>query len=550
MSMKANLIDLVSDFRKIRKDKTNAKGVIAIIEGKEEEKLHKEFVIHQCPQLRESVLRSEKHKKDYKLDFTKVKVEEKTESIKPEVAEQILDFIYTGEIEIDENNVLEIYKASILLENEQLAFWCEDFIKESITNENVIGYIQVPWIRKNAVLFSTAMTRFEHNLSDIIHSKDRKWTLLPKEVIISILDSDNINIYSELDLFEMVINWIVHKLDGEKAREFRNLWRKRPRRMKENAKKMFKEDFLKRIRFPLMSKGELGSVDTFHIFTSGVIENLRKYATITTILPWLEDEAKKVKDEEKTKLENSLKNESPEEFRLPESAFKPRRFSSSKIDIPIQDKSDQSYNSTQIKDLIKDIEGVGKENFDNPIFSTKKDRFSVEQLHENCKDIKSSWFVFFTTDKNDIIMGFSTKGDYFSDDNSYYVHDDKSFIGVLQVDGTMLTKEQFKKYGLLELIKKDNNGNGHALIHAKDHGPIFGDYDIGISETLLSCYSHWGLEYLPYEFHDKNPYSSVLSNPRFWEMWFISDDKLEKKMGTFYSRKRHRIVDLKIFSKK
>ncbi|KAJ5075172.1 actin-binding protein ipp [Anaeramoeba ignava] len=506
--------------------------------------IHKPFLILQCPQLIPEIIEAENKKNKFTLDFTKIvenenEKETKYEPIKPEVVEQILDFIYTGEINISEQNVLDVHKASILLKNEQLDFWCEDFIKESFTDGNVIEYLQIPWIQKNPLLFSTGVTYLKHNLSDIIHSKDRKWKSLPKKIVDEIFDSENINITSELDLFEFAINWIIYQIDGENGRYFRNIWRDRPRELKEEGVKKFRENFLKKIRFPLMPKEEIESVDTFKILSKEVIQKLKDYIDISSKIPWLEGNYKEEKEKKRNVLINDLKTNV--DFKLPEKAFEVRKFDPKIKDLPKQENKEMKYDFGDLKKIFNN------ESFGNyqQIFSTKKDQFSIQNFRRNCEENKGKWFMIFTTTTNDIILAFSTITDYFKPEKeNYYIPDDSSFIAVLQVNGEKLTEDQLMKYGILYLKKKDQKNNC-ALIYSVNYGPVFGDHDLSISDTLLNCYCSWGFKYLPKEIN-----KPLFGNSKFWENWRVSKDEFLKKMGLFFSKTRHRIIDFQIFTEK
>ncbi|KAJ5075171.1 actin-binding protein ipp [Anaeramoeba ignava] len=552
MIAKPNFVDLISDFRKIRKEQTNT-ATIKVIESKKgnkiekETQIHKEFLIHQCPKLIPEIKEAENKKIKFTLDFTEIIENEngketKYEPIKPEVVEQILDFIYTGEININQQNVLDVHKASILLKNEQLDFWCEDFIKESFTDGNVIEYLQIPWIQKNPLLFSTAITYLEHNLSDIIHSQDRKWKTLPKQVVDEIFDSENINITSELDLFEFAINWINYQI-GENSRDFTNLLRKRPRKISDKIKQGFKKSFLKKIRFPLMPKEEIESVDTFKIFPQELIQKLKDYIDISSKIPWLEDNQKEEEEKKRDALINYFKSNADIDFQLPEKAFEVRKFSPKIKDLPKQENKEMKYDFGDLKKIFNN------ESFGNyqQIFSTKKDQFSIQNLRRNCEEIKGKWFMIFTTTTNDIILAFSTITDYLKSGKQdiNYIPDESSFIAVLQVNGEKLTEDQLMKYGILYFDKKEDQKNDYALIYSVNYGPVFGDYDLGVSDTLLNCYCYWGFKYLPKEINQ-----TLFGNSKFWENWRVSKDEFLKKMGLFFSKTRHRIIDFQIFTEK
>lgn len=59
--------------------------------------------------------------------------------INPQVLDQLMEFIYSGEIHIDQNNVQELIVAADMLELNEVVHGCTQYLKKELHPSNAIG---------------------------------------------------------------------------------------------------------------------------------------------------------------------------------------------------------------------------------------------------------------------------------------------------------------------------------------------------------------------------------------------------------------------------
>lgn len=59
--------------------------------------------------------------------------------INSEIMNLILDYIYTNEIKLNENNIYDILSASNRLQVLELVSLCENYLYEKLNSENILG---------------------------------------------------------------------------------------------------------------------------------------------------------------------------------------------------------------------------------------------------------------------------------------------------------------------------------------------------------------------------------------------------------------------------
>lgn len=60
-------------------------------------------------------------------------------AISPKILEIIINFIYSGEVNISQNNVLELFIAADMLELHEVAKGCSEFLIKELHSINAIG---------------------------------------------------------------------------------------------------------------------------------------------------------------------------------------------------------------------------------------------------------------------------------------------------------------------------------------------------------------------------------------------------------------------------
>ncbi|KPM05331.1 actin-binding protein ipp-like protein [Sarcoptes scabiei] len=127
----------------------------------------------------------------------------------PEAFETVLNYMYTGEIEIDSKNFQEIVQLSCLFQLSELIKYCKEFLIQNLSTSNCIGYLCLSdFYALNPVPF-VAKRFIENNFAEII--REEEFLELPANLFKSFLRSENLSINSEYQVLASTIRWIQHK---------------------------------------------------------------------------------------------------------------------------------------------------------------------------------------------------------------------------------------------------------------------------------------------------------------------------------------------------
>jgi len=144
--------------------------------------------------------------------------------------EELLKYIYTGEIELRHDNIRPIIAAANYLLITSLKDRCVRFLKKMLTPtnclsiENTAEQYNCEWLRTTATLY------IKENFLTIIATDEFKD--LPFEKLIELLGSDETRVDREEQIFEALMSWINHDLTKRRG---------------------FFADLIVHVRFPLMS---------------------------------------------------------------------------------------------------------------------------------------------------------------------------------------------------------------------------------------------------------------------------------------------------------
>ncbi|CAF3735659.1 unnamed protein product [Rotaria socialis] len=135
--------------------------------------------------------------------------------IKGDTMNLIIDFIYTHEITLNENNIYEILPATNQLQVLELFSLCENYLYQKLSPENAIGIREFASFFYCKNLSEKAEIYLLTNFIEISIKSD-EFLELDLEQIIHILNSDELNVRSEQAVFDAVIRWIDYRPDERK----------------------------------------------------------------------------------------------------------------------------------------------------------------------------------------------------------------------------------------------------------------------------------------------------------------------------------------------
>ncbi|CAF4350667.1 unnamed protein product, partial [Rotaria sp. Silwood2] len=135
--------------------------------------------------------------------------------INGDIMNLIIDYVYTREIKLNENNIYEILPAANQLQVLELFFLCEKYLYEKLNPENVLGIREFASFFYCKKLCQQTEVYLLTNFTEI-SIKSEEYLELHIEQIIDILNSDELNVKSEEAVFDAVIRWIDYKVDERK----------------------------------------------------------------------------------------------------------------------------------------------------------------------------------------------------------------------------------------------------------------------------------------------------------------------------------------------
>ena len=143
----------------------------------------------------------------------------RVENIRPEVVGKLLDYAYTGKIELTKNNVAEISKAAIDFEMAGILRICLDFVS-NMDAELALLILLTEGIPKSNLIFRRA---FDYTLSNFrsLYSNPL-FNNLGINLILSIVRSDDLVVYSEMEVLDALLKWTHHNFEERKC-QFKEL---------------------------------------------------------------------------------------------------------------------------------------------------------------------------------------------------------------------------------------------------------------------------------------------------------------------------------------
>lgn len=122
----------------------------------------------------------------------------------------ILHFIYTGEVEVNEDNVQQLLPASKMLQVEDIEVMCCDFLKRELDSSNCVGIYLFSDAHSCSPLSKSALDFIHRNFVDV--SKQEEFLQLTKTVLLELLESEELKIESEEQVFEAAMRWALHDI--------------------------------------------------------------------------------------------------------------------------------------------------------------------------------------------------------------------------------------------------------------------------------------------------------------------------------------------------
>ncbi|KAL3871661.1 hypothetical protein ACJMK2_039645 [Sinanodonta woodiana] len=138
----------------------------------------------------------------------------KLKELDPVSFQHLLDFMYTGRLDVPAEEVKGLYKVATMLKMESAARACARHLVTTLTPENCLGIRNIAKEEE----FCRQINHFiEENITEVTNSK--KFYGLPKVQVEIIGAEDNVESSEGREILKIVLKWIREELDDNKLRQ-------------------------------------------------------------------------------------------------------------------------------------------------------------------------------------------------------------------------------------------------------------------------------------------------------------------------------------------
>ena len=122
--------------------------------------------------------------------------------------QDIVDFAYTGNIAITQNNVQDLFASARMLQLDKIVEACRNFLESQLHPSNCLGILRFADLHSCTMLLNSALTFIESHFTDIV-TYDEFGSLEP-HLLEKILKTDNLNVTSEKDVLYALEHWVLY----------------------------------------------------------------------------------------------------------------------------------------------------------------------------------------------------------------------------------------------------------------------------------------------------------------------------------------------------
>ncbi|KAL3879969.1 hypothetical protein ACJMK2_032245 [Sinanodonta woodiana] len=134
--------------------------------------------------------------------------------IDEDAMEKLINFAYTSKIKLTVNNVQPILYAASILQIEKVAEASCEFMRIHLHPTNCIGVREFAEQHNRTSLMKVAEDFICENFLEV--TKTQEFKTMPYDLFKKIIGSDNLNVNSEVEVHEVVMNWVREDLKNRK----------------------------------------------------------------------------------------------------------------------------------------------------------------------------------------------------------------------------------------------------------------------------------------------------------------------------------------------
>ncbi|XP_001948331.2 kelch-like protein 2 isoform X1 [Acyrthosiphon pisum] len=127
----------------------------------------------------------------------------------------LVNFIYTGKIVINEENVRDLLSAANLLQLQEVKEACCNFLQSQLCSTNCFSINAIADLHSCTELLTSSELYIHQHFSEAADGDE--FLSLSSEEVIKLISSDKLIVPSEEKVFESVIRWVKHELGTRKC---------------------------------------------------------------------------------------------------------------------------------------------------------------------------------------------------------------------------------------------------------------------------------------------------------------------------------------------
>ena len=140
--------------------------------------------------------------------------------IKAEVFELIIDYVYTGDLDVNIENVEGILELATQLQFCEVRQICCDFLEQQLDPVNCVGIRKFAHLHHCKSFLQTVDNFLKKNFIEVLNSEE--YTLLPYNVLHDVVSCDDLNVDCEERAYSAILKWVKYDVT-ERGTNFHSL---------------------------------------------------------------------------------------------------------------------------------------------------------------------------------------------------------------------------------------------------------------------------------------------------------------------------------------
>lgn len=128
------------------------------------------------------------------------------------VIQMLVDFAYTGKLDVNVENVQTILSTASLVQFHEVRDLCCQFLETQLDPSNCLGIRKFTETHGCTNFLEVVDNYVLKNFRDVMKSEES--ALLPCELLVKVISSDDLNIIAEEEVYEAVMSWVKHDLNN------------------------------------------------------------------------------------------------------------------------------------------------------------------------------------------------------------------------------------------------------------------------------------------------------------------------------------------------